>query len=76
MTEAADFAFRQALALDPTSPEAVFRCVSHLLGTTRPKEALVVAETASKLAPQNSQLQSLAQQLTRHLAKKCGAGQS
>jgi hypothetical protein len=70
MAEAADFAFRQAFALDPRSPEAVFRCVSYCMGEHRPADALLVAETASKLAPENSQLQSLAQNLAHHLDQK------
>jgi Flp pilus assembly protein TadD len=56
MPETPDFAFRQAFALDPRSPEAVSRCLSHLRAEHRPADALLVAETTSKLAPENSQL--------------------
>ncbi len=73
MAEAADFAFRQAFALDPHSPEAVFRFASHFLTEHRSADALLVAETAAKLSPENSQVQSLAQYLAR-LARKDRTG--
>jgi thioredoxin-like negative regulator of GroEL len=49
MNDAADFAFRQAWALCPYSPEAVFRYVNFLLARDRAADALVVAETAAQL---------------------------
>src|SRR5215831_12442446 len=49
MLKESDFAFRQAFVLCPTSPEAVFRYVSHLLGQKRLDEAILVAESAVKL---------------------------
>jgi len=67
MAEAADFAARQAFALSPRSPEAAFRCVGYYLGENRQADALLVAETASRLAPENVQLQSLAQSLARNV---------
>lgn len=48
MDAAADFAFRQAWALCPYSPEAVFRYVPFLMRQKRIADALVVAETAAK----------------------------
>jgi tetratricopeptide (TPR) repeat protein len=60
MAEAADLAFRQAFALCPSSPEAVFRYASLLLAERRLAEALQLARTASKLDPENSQLRELA----------------
>jgi predicted Zn-dependent protease len=60
MAQAADFAFRQAFALCPSSPGAVFRYASLLLAEHRLAEALHLAQTASKLDPENSQLQYLA----------------
>jgi hypothetical protein len=48
MLEEADFAFRQAFALCPDSPEAVFRYVNLLLSRKRLDEAILVAETAVK----------------------------
>jgi hypothetical protein len=49
MNDAADFAFRQAFALCPYSPEAVFRYVNLLLSENRAADALLVAETAGKM---------------------------
>jgi hypothetical protein len=48
MNNAADFAFRQSLALCPYSPEAVFRYVQFLMTQQRTSDALLVAETAEK----------------------------
>jgi hypothetical protein len=45
----ADFAFRQAWALCPYSPEAVFRYVNFLLAQDRGADALLVAETAAQM---------------------------
>ncbi|MGO8928583.1 MAG: protein O-mannosyl-transferase family [Limisphaerales bacterium] len=68
----ADFAFRQAFAFCPYSPEAVFRyCV--LLGTLhRFDDALLVAETCLKLDPYNGQVRGLVD--TVNTWKKQGAG--
>lgn len=63
MEEEADFAFRQALAFCPGSPEAVFRYVNLLLSTDRGGDALRVARVAQSLRPKDGQLQSLAAQL-------------
>jgi len=49
MNDAADFAFRQAFALCPYSPEAGFRYVNLLLSEGRAADALLIAETASKM---------------------------
>jgi hypothetical protein len=49
MNDEADFAFRQAFALCPYSPEAVFRYVNLLLSENRSADALLVAETAGKM---------------------------
>jgi beta-lactamase regulating signal transducer with metallopeptidase domain len=54
MIAEADFAFRQALALCPNSPEAVFRYVNLLLGANRAADAGLVAATAVKLTPDDS----------------------
>jgi hypothetical protein len=69
MAREADFAFRQAWALCPYSPEAVFRYVNLLLEQKRVADALVVAETASQM-PANQgkdgeQLRNLVQQLQK-----------
>lgn len=55
----ADFAFRQAFAFCPYSPEAVFRYAQLLLQTRRFDDALLVAETCLKLDPYNSQVRGL-----------------
>jgi hypothetical protein len=66
----ADFAFRQAFAICPYSPEAVFRYVNLLINTGRLDEGLVLANAASKIDPTNGQLQSLRQQLQEMQRKK------
>jgi hypothetical protein len=69
MNDAADFAFRQAFALCPYSQETVFRYVNLLLSEGRAADALLIAETASKM-PQmqdsnGEQIRSLVTQLKR-----------
>jgi beta-lactamase regulating signal transducer with metallopeptidase domain len=49
MNDAADFAFRQAWALCPYSPEPVSRYANFLTGQNRFSDALVVAGTAAKM---------------------------
>ena len=49
MNKAADFAFRQAFALCPYSPETVFCYVNLLLSENRLTDALLVAETAAQM---------------------------
>jgi len=63
----ADFAFRQAWALCPDSPEAIFRYVNLLMEQKRIADALIVAETAAQM-PANQgkdggQIRALAEQL-------------
>ncbi len=55
----ADFAFRQAFAFCPYSPEAVFRYSQLLLMMRRFDDALLVAETCLKLDPYNGQVRGL-----------------
>lgn len=55
MSEAADFAFRQAWALCPNSPEAVFRFVKFLLKQGRISDAILVAETTAQMPPMQGQ---------------------
>ncbi len=73
MRQAADFAFRQAFALCPNSPEAVFRYVNFLMQEKRVDDALLIAQTAAKLEPEAEGsapiLKSLVEQLQR-MAKK------
>ena len=61
----ADFAFRQALALCPYSPEAVFRYANFLKSESRPNDALLVAQTCQKLDRRNAQVIQLVEQLKK-----------
>jgi hypothetical protein len=63
MANEADYAFRQAVALCPYSPEAVFRYTSFLMSEKLPHEALLVAQTAQRVDPTNAQVAQLAQLL-------------
>jgi hypothetical protein len=67
MAHEADFAFRQAWALCPYSPEAVFRYVNFLLEQNRGADALLVAETAAQMpsmkGSDGEQLRNLVRQL-------------
>jgi hypothetical protein len=65
MNEAADFAFRQAFALCPSSPEAVFRYVNLLVAQKRFDEVLLLAETSAKIDPSNGQLDTLINEVRR-----------
>ena len=63
MTREADFAFREAFALCPYSPEAVNRYVNLLVSGDRRDDALLIATTASKVDPKNSELRVLVKNL-------------
>ncbi len=67
MIQEADFAFRQAFALCPSSPEAIFRYINLLLslGPGRIEDALRIAATARKLNPDNGQFKNLVEELQR-----------
>jgi hypothetical protein len=62
MKTEADFAFRQALALCPYWPEAVFRYTSFLKSENRHEDALLVAQTCQKLDRKNAQVIQLVEQ--------------
>ena len=53
MNDAADFAFRQAWALSPSSSEAVFRYVDLLEGENRISDALLIAQTTANILQAN-----------------------
>jgi tetratricopeptide (TPR) repeat protein/phage shock protein PspC (stress-responsive transcriptional regulator) len=57
MLKEADFAFRQAFAFCPYSPEAVHRLTNLLLSQMRLADALRVAQTALRFDPDNATLQ-------------------
>lgn len=67
MAREADFAFRQAWALCPYSPEAVYRYVNYLLAQNRTADALLVAETAAAMPEmqgvEGGQIHNLVKQL-------------
>ena len=65
MSAEADFAYRQAFAICPISPEAVFRYTTLLVTNERPGDAVHLAGAAYKLDPDNQQLQNLVQELLR-----------
>lgn len=62
MTKEADFAFRQAFALCPTSPEALFRYVKLLLSESRLDDARLLARTTLELDPENAMVKALLDQ--------------
>jgi Flp pilus assembly protein TadD len=62
LTREADFAFKQAFAFCPYSPEAVFRYMQLLAVNNRLDDAILVLETALKLDPYNG---PMAEQLKR-----------
>ncbi len=59
MIKEADFAYRQAFAICPYSPEVVFRYVNFLTGQSKRNEALVIAEAASHADPKNGSFPQL-----------------
>lgn len=58
-----DFAFKQAFAFCPYSPEAVFRYINFLLMQGRFDDAIIVCETCQKLDPFNTQIAGTVEQL-------------
>ncbi|HUR47326.1 MAG TPA: tetratricopeptide repeat protein [Candidatus Saccharimonadales bacterium] len=65
MQDAADYAFRQAFALSPASPEAVFRYINLLMTVGRVDDAILLAQTAADVDPSNGQLKNLLGELDR-----------
>ncbi len=63
MAREADFAFRQAFALCPYSPEAVSRYANQLVDQGRKKEALLLAQTGEQLDPRNRSFGNLIRDL-------------
>ena len=59
----AEFAFRQAYAFCPYSPDAVFRYANLLLTQQRFDDALLIAQTCLKLDPYNGQVIGLVKNL-------------
>lgn len=71
MIKETDFAFRQAFAFCPYSPEAVFRYCQLLISLNRIEDAYLIAETCRKLDPYNAQVVDLVNRLSS--AKTSGA---
>ncbi len=65
MQKEADFAFKQAFAFCPYSPEALFRYVTLLVNLRRADDAMLLAKTAIKLDPDNGQIANLINELDR-----------
>lgn len=63
MIKECDFAFRQAFAFCPFSPEAVFRYTNLLISMGRIDDALLIARTFQKLDPNNRSARDLIDQL-------------
>jgi hypothetical protein len=70
MEREADFAFRQAFAFCPSSPEAVFRYINLLVQQERIDDGLLIAQTAANIDPGNGQLESLIKELNRMKGKQ------
>lgn len=65
MQRAADLAFRQAYALCPYSPEAIFRYTGFLVELKRPDDAFLLVKTSLRQDPDNAQLKQLIQQVRK-----------
>ena len=65
MLKEADFAFPEAFALCPGSPEAVFRYTTLLATQSRFEDAILIVETALKVDPENVALPNLLEQLRK-----------
>ncbi len=63
MIKEADFAFRQAFAFCPYSPEAVFRYINLLMSLGRIDDAIMIVKTSKKLDPENGAMNGLVEQL-------------
>ncbi len=61
----AEFAFKQAFVLCPSSAEVTIQYVAFLTSQNRKAEALVIAQTASHVDPKNDQLGYLVRDLAR-----------
>jgi hypothetical protein len=61
--DAADLAFRQAFALCPYSPEALFRYVNFLVQDNRVDDALLVAKTSLACSPKDNPASTGAEQI-------------
>ena len=66
MLKEAEFAFKQAYAFCPYSPEAIFRYINLLVSLPgRVDDAILIAKTSVKLDPNNVQMRHLIDELNR-----------
>lgn len=72
MMKEAEFAFKQAYAYCPYSPEAIFRYINLLITMGRVDEAILMANTSQKLDPFNTQIDGLIYELKRIKASMPG----
>ena len=70
-----DFAFKQAFAFCPYSPEAVFRYINFLLQYNRLEDGLIVAKTYLKFDPYNGQAIDLVKNLEDFKTRAAGQTQ-
>jgi tetratricopeptide (TPR) repeat protein len=71
-----DFAFKQAFAFCPYSPEAVYRYINFLLPLGRFDDALLVAQTCQKLDPYNQSISDLVEQIKSFKNQNAGRTQA
>jgi tetratricopeptide (TPR) repeat protein len=71
-----DFAFKQAFAFCPYSPEAVYRYVNFLIQYGRFDDAVLIAETCQKLDPYNQSITDLISQLKAFKAQNAERSQA
>ena len=71
-----DFAFKQAFAYCPYSPEAVYRYVNFLMQYGRFDDAVIVAKTCKKLDPYNNSITELIRQLEGYKAQSADRTQA
>jgi hypothetical protein len=70
MSQEADFAYRQAFALCPVIPEAVFHYLTLLVESNRPEDARLLLETALEFDPNNAQMEQFLEDLTKNIKAK------
>jgi tetratricopeptide (TPR) repeat protein len=77
VTKEAEFAFKQAFAYCPYSPEAVFHFLNLLLSANRVDDALLILKTCHKLDPYNDQINGTIEQLenNKERAKSASGGE-
>jgi len=73
LSQVADFAFRQAFAICPFSPEVVFRYVNFLVNAGRKADALAIVHAAAMVDPNNATFRDLEKNLTQQIQIKVTA---